>query len=95
MRLNKETAIAMRQAIESRAAHNVGGIESVALAYKAKGLTFRRFMWDCFHAVGFNETTRIISENNKVTVIGGHTTDVNDAHIETMLKVALKDLNYE
>ena len=95
MRLNKETATAMRQAIESRAAHNVGGIEAVALAYKAKGLTFRRFMWDCFHAVGFNETTRIISENNKVTMIGGYITDVNDAHIETMLKVALKDLNYE
>ena len=94
MRLNKETAVAMRSAIESRAAHNVGGIESVALTYKAKGLTFRRFMWDCFHAVGFNETTKIIAENNTVTLIGGHLTDVNDAHIETILKVALKDLEY-
>ncbi|ALK86930.1 hypothetical protein [Yersinia phage vB_YenP_AP10] len=51
-------------------------------------------MWDCFHAVGFNETTKIITENNAVTVIGGHITDVNDSHIETMLKVALKDVAY-
>ena len=94
MRLSKETAIAMRSAIESRAAHNVGGLGDVVRTYKAKGLTFRRFMWDCFHAVGFKETTRIIAEYNTVTVIGGHITDVNDAHIETMLKVALKDLKY-
>ena len=51
-------------------------------------------MWDCYHAVGFKETTRIIAENNAVTIIGGHLTDVNDAHIETILKVALKDLQY-
>lgn len=94
MRLSKETALVMRFAIESRAAHNVGGLKAVALAYKEKGLTFRRFMWDCYHAVGFKETTRIISEHNTVTLIGGHLTDVTDAHIETILKVALKDLQY-
>ena len=94
MRLSKDTAAAMRSAIESRAAHNDGGLADVARAYKEKGLTFRRFMWDCYHAVGFKETTRIISEHNTVTVIGGHITDVNDAHIETMLKVALKDIAY-
>ncbi|URY98799.1 hypothetical protein 6996_0002 [Klebsiella phage 6996] len=44
--------------------------------------------------MGFKETTRIIAENNAVTIIGGHLTDVNDAHIETILKVALKDLKY-
>ncbi|ANN86241.1 hypothetical protein [Escherichia phage ECA2] len=94
MRLNKDTAVAMWSAIESRAAHNVGGIADVARAYEEKGLTFRRFMWDCYHAVGFKETTRIITEHNTVTLIGGHLTDVADAHIETILKVALKDLKY-
>ena len=94
MRLSKDTAVAMRSAIEARATHCAGGIVDIARAYKEKGLTFRRFMWDCFHAVGFNETTRIISENNTVTVIGGHITDINDSHIETMLKIALKDLKY-
>lgn len=94
MRLSKDTAVALRSAIESKAAHNVGGLADIARAYQEKGLTFRRFMWDCFHAVGFKEITRIIAENNAVTIIGGHLTDVNDAHIETMLKVALKDLQY-
>lgn len=93
MRLNKETAIAIRSAIEPKAAH-MGGLEAAAQTYKAKGLTFRRFMWDCYHAVGFKETTRIISENNTVTVIGGYITDVNDSHIETMLNTALKDVAY-
>lgn len=93
MRLNKETAVALRIALEPKAVH-LGGLEAAAQAYKARGLTFRRFMWDCYHAVGFKETTRIISENNTVTVIGGHITDVNDTHIETMLKVALKDFKY-
>ncbi len=94
MRLSKDTAVALRSAIESKAAHNAGGLVDVARAYEEKGLTFRRFMWDCYHAVGFKETTRIIAEHNTVTVIGGHITDVTDAHIETMLKVALKDLQY-
>lgn len=94
MRLSKDTAVALRSAIESKAAHNVGGLADVARAYEEKGLTFRRFMWDCYHAVGFEETTRIIAENNAVTIIGGHLTDVNDAHIETMLKIALKDVAY-
>lgn len=94
MRLNKDTAVALRSAIESKAAHNAVGVADVARTYKEKGLTFRRFMWDCYHAVGFKETTRIISEHNAVTIIGGHITDVNDAHIETMLKIALKDVAY-
>lgn len=94
MRLSNDTAVALRSAIEARAAHNAGGLADVARAYKEKGLTFRRFMWDCYHAVGFKETTRIIAEKNAVTIIGGHLTDVNDAHIETILKVALKDLKY-
>ena len=94
MRLSKDTAVAMRSAIESRAAHNVGGIADVARVYKEKGLTFRRFMWDCYHAVGFKEATRIIAEHNTVAVVGGHITDINDSHIETMLKVALKDVAY-
>lgn len=94
MRLSKDTAVALRSAIESKAAHNAGGLTDVARAYEEKGLTFRRFMWDCYHAVGFKETTRIIAEHNTVTVIGGHITDVYDSHIETMLKVALKDLKY-
>lgn len=94
MRLSKDTAVALRSAIESRASHNVGGIAAVARVYKEKERTFRRFMWDCYHAVGFKEATRIIAEHNTVTLIGGHLTDVNDAHIETILKVALKDLKY-
>lgn len=94
MRLSKDTAVALRSAIESKAAHNAGGLADVARAYEEKGLTFRRFMWDCYHAVGFKETTRILSEHNTVTMIGGHITDVNDSHIETILKVALKDLQY-
>lgn len=94
MRLSKDTAVAMRSAIESRAAHNAGGLADVVRTYKEKGLTFRRFMWDCYHAVGFKDTTNIIAENNTVTVIGGHITDVNDSHIETMLKTALKDVAY-
>lgn len=94
MRLSKDTAVALRSAIESKAEHNVGGLADIARAYEEKGLTFRRFMWDCCHVVGFKEITRIISEHNTVTLIGGHLTDVTDAHIETILKVALKDLQY-
>lgn len=94
MRLSKDTAVALRSAIESKAAHNAGGLADIARAYKEKGLTFRRFMWDCYHAVGFKEAARIIAEHNTVTLIGGHLTDVTDAHLETILKVALKDLQY-
>ena len=94
MRLSKETSVALRSVMESRAAHNAGGLADIARTYKERGLTFRRFMWDCYRAVGFIDATRIIAENNEVTIIGGNLTDVNDAHIETILKVALKDLKY-
>lgn len=92
MRLSKATAEAFRKELNSR---SLIGVVEEAARYKAKGLTFKRFMWDCFHAIGHSKTNELITGNNAdVRVIGGYMTNVNDSHIETMLKTALKDVAY-
>lgn len=92
MRLNEATAEAFRKELESRLLVEV---EDFAAFYKARGLTFKRFMWDCYHGVGHKKSQEIIAGNNaEVQVIGGYMANVKDSHIETMLKNALKDVSY-
>lgn len=92
MRLNKATADAFRKELESRL---VLGVVEEATRYKENGLTFKRFMWDCYHSVGHEKSREIITSNNaEVQVIGGYMPNVKDSHIETMLKNALKDVAY-
>ena len=93
MRLNKATAESFRTELNSCI---LLGVAEEAKRYKANGLTFRRFMWDCFHAVGHSKAQEIITSNNAdVQVIGGYMVNVKDTHIETMLKSALKDVAYQ
>lgn len=92
MRLNKATAEAFRQELESRL---LLGVADSADLYRENGLTFKRFMWDCYHGVGHKRAQEIITSNNaEVQVIGGYMANVKDSHIETMLKNALKDVAY-
>lgn len=92
MRLNKATADAFRQELESRL---TVGVAEFAAHYKENGLTFKRFIWDCYHGVGHKRSQEIITSNNaEVQVIGGYMANVNDSNIETMLKNALKDVAY-
>lgn len=92
MRLNKATAEDFRKALESRL---TVGVADLAAQYKENGLTFKRFIWDCYRGVGHERTQEIITGNNtEVQVIGGYMTNVKDSHIETMLKSALKDVAY-
>ena len=92
MRLNKATAEAFRKELESRLMVEVSDF---AASYKENGLTFKRFMWDCYHGVGHKKSQEIITSNNaEVQVIGGYMANVKDSHIETMLKNALKDVAY-
>lgn len=92
MRLNKATADAFRKELESRL---LRGVVEEAARYRENGLTFKRFMWDCYRGVGHKKAQEIITSNNaEVQVIGGYMTNVKDSHIETMLKNALKDVAY-
>ena len=92
MRLNKTTAEDFRKELDSRL---LRGVVEEAKRYKENGLTFKRFMWDCYHGVGHKRSQEIITSNNsEVQVIGGYMTNVKDSHIETMLKNALKDVAY-
>ena len=92
MRLNKTTAEDFRKELDSRL---LRGVEEEATRYKENGLTFKRFMWDCYHCVGHEKSREIITSNNaEVQVIGGYMSNVKDSHIETMLKNALKDVSY-
>ncbi len=92
MRLNKATAEAFRKELESRL---LCGVAEGAARYKENGLTFKRFMWDCYHGVGHKKLQEIITSNNaEVQVIGGYMANVKDSHIETMLKNALNDVAY-
>lgn len=93
MRLNKATAEDFRKELDSRL---LRGVAEEAKRYKENGLTFKRFMWDCYHGVGHKRSQEIITSNNaEVQVIGGYMANVKDSHIETMLKNALKDVAYE
>lgn len=93
MRLNKATAEAFRKELDSRL---LRGVAEEAKRYKENGLTFKRFMWDCYHGVGHKRSQEIIASNNaEVQVIGGYMANVKDYHIEKMLKSALKDVAYE
>lgn len=92
MRLSKTTAEDFRKELDSRL---LRGVVEEAKRYKENGLTFKRFMWDCYHGVGHKRSQEIITSNNaEVQVIGGYMTNVKDSHIETMLKNALKDVAY-
>lgn len=92
MRLSKATADAFRKELESRLTVEV---VDFAASYKENGLTFKRFMWDCYHGVGHKKSQEIITSNNvEVQVIGEYMANVKDQHIETMLKNALKDVAY-
>lgn len=89
MKLNKETAIAIRASLESK------DLLGIAQIYKEKGLSFTRFIWDAYHSIGHSVTRDIIASHNKdVVVIGGYLTNVNDSHIETMLKRAFSDCKF-
>lgn len=89
MRLNRETAVAIRKCLESK------DLLGIAHMYKEKGLSFTRFIWDAYHSIGYSVTCNIIASHNKgVIVIGGYLTNVNDSHIETMLKRALSDCKF-
>lgn len=92
MRLNKATAEAFRKELDSRL---MVELAYFATSYKEAGLTFKRFMWDCYRGVDHKKAQEIITSNNaEVQVIGGHMANVKDSHIETMLKNALKDVAY-
>ena len=92
MRLSKATAEAFRKELESRL---MVELAYFATSYKEAGLTFKRFMWDCYHGVGHKRVQEIITSNNaEVQEVGGYMTNVKDSHIETMLKNALKDVAY-
>lgn len=88
MKLSKQTAIAIRNALSNK------DLPSIAKAYQSKGLTFTRFIWDAYHSIGHAKTNEILTANNKLTVIGGYITDINDSHIETMLKLAFSDCKF-
>lgn len=88
MKLTKRTAVEIREALNSK------DLPGIAAAYKGKGLTFTRFIWDAYHSIGHANTREIIARNNDVKVVGGYITDLKDSHIETMLKVAFKDLQF-
>lgn len=88
MKLSKQTAIDIRGALIGK------DVPAIAKAYQEKGLSFTRFIWDAYHAIGHAKTTEILTANNKLTVIGGYVTDINDSHIETMLKTAFKDCKF-
>lgn len=88
MKLTKRTAVEIREALNSK------DLPGIATAYKEKGLTFTRFIWDAYHSIGHANTREIIARNNDVKVVGGYITDLKDSHIETMLKVAFKDLQF-
>ncbi|CAK6596107.1 unknown function [Klebsiella phage vB_Kpn_K27PH129C1] len=88
MKLTKETAVEIRKALSDK------DLLGIAAVYKEKGLTFTRFIWDAYHSMGHANTRDIIARNNDVEIVGGYITDLKDSHIETMLKVAFKDLQY-
>lgn len=88
MKLSKQTAIDIRKALVDK------DVQAIAQSYQSKGLSFTRFIWDAFHSIGHDKTNEILLANNQLTVIGGYITDVNDAHIEAMLKVAFKDCRF-
>lgn len=88
MKLSKQTAIDIRKALVDK------DVQAIAKSYQSKGLSFTRFIWDAFHSIGHDKTNEILLANNQLTVIGGYITDINDAHIETMLKVAFKDCKF-
>lgn len=88
MKLSKQTATDIRNALSNK------DLPAIAKLYQERGLTFKRFMWDAYHSIGHKKTNDILTANNKLTVIGGYITDINDNHIETMLKLAFNDCKF-
>lgn len=88
MKLSKQTATDIRKALNGK------DLPAIAKIYQEKGLTFTRFIWDAYHSIGHAKTNGILTANNKLTVIGGYITDINDTHIETMLKLAFNDCKF-
>ena len=88
MKLSKQTATAIRNALSHK------DLPGIAKIYQSKGLTFKRFIWDAYHSIGHDRTNEILMANNKLTLIGGYITDLNDTHIETMLKLAFNDCKF-
>lgn len=88
MKLSKQTATEIRNALIGK------DVPAIARKYQEKGLTFKRFIWDAFHSIGHAKTNEILTANNNLTVIGGYITDLNDSHIESMLKMAFKDCKF-
>ncbi|HBT6112156.1 TPA: hypothetical protein MCD06_004384 [Klebsiella pneumoniae] len=64
MKLTKRTAVEIREALNSK------DLPGIATAYKEKGLTFTRFIWDAYHSIGHANTREIIARNNDVKVVG-------------------------
>lgn len=88
MKLTKQTAIDIREALAGK------DVQAIAEAYRSEGLSFKRFIWDAFYSIGHTKTSEILLANNNLTVVGGYITDINDSHIETMLKAAFKDCKF-
>lgn len=88
MKLSKQTATGIRNALSNK------DLSAIAKVYQSKGLTFKRFIWDAYHSIGHAKTNEILMANNKLTLIGGYITDLNDSHIETMLKLAFNDCKF-
>lgn len=91
MKLKLETARAIREALQAKG----NNLQVIAGNYQERGLSFERFIWDAYHSIGHKVTVDIIQRTNPdVKVVGGYLSDVKDSHIETMLKVALKDYKF-
>lgn len=88
MKLSKQTATDIRNALSTN------DLPAIAKLYQELGLTFKRFMWDAYYSIDPKKTHDILTANNKLTVIGGYITDINDSHIETMLKLAFNDCKF-
>lgn len=91
MRLSKNTAIAFRTLIQGHESTFGLNLKVAAEKYKEAGLTAKRFMWDAWNFIAYDDRLQLLIDNNAgIEVVGGYTTNVTDDNIETMLKVALK-----
>ncbi len=89
MKLSMNTAQAIREEL------NKHDLKTISGKYKERGLSYTRFIWDCWHSIGHAKTNDILKDNNPSLVfIGGYVQDVNDSHIETVLKKALGEFKY-
>ena len=58
----------------------------MALAYRAQGMSYRRFYWDMFHLVPASKKTELFDECYR-------NEELNDDNIDTILKKVMKDIN--